>query len=239
MFLDVAAFKDYYSSALGAATCATINKAIQEVWPDLSGQHCLCVGFPLPFLDLFDAGAASAAAIMPARMGVIGLARKGGNCTVLASLKELPLASAAYDRVLVVHALDFTRDKRAFLEETWRILSPGGEMALVVANRSGLWARNEKTPFGQGEPYTRRQLRLLLEESGFTPTRYQTLLYFPPTNSLTKLRWGKYMERLGPKLWPRFGGVILVTAEKTVPGEVKALRGAVKVAPPAVAPTQG
>jgi SAM-dependent methyltransferase len=235
MFLEISAFDDFYTSLLGTATSTAIKTGLKEVWPDLRGQHCLGIGYAFPYLEIFGNEAASTAAITPARLGPREWGHGGGNCTALASLQALPLANAAYDRILMIHALDFTRDKEAFLEEVSRVLSPIGEIAIIVANRVGAWARNDTTPFGQGEPYTRRQLKRLVEVAGYTSVRTRTLLCFPPSPGLVSRGWSGRLERVGARLWPGLGGIILITAERRHLAEVKAARGVLNVSPAAAA----
>ena len=84
---------------------------------------------------------------------------------------RLPLADGSVDRLLAVHCLETAERVRPLLREMWRVLAPEGRLMLVVPNRRGVWARLDKTPFGQGRPYSRRQLEALLIEALFTPLR--------------------------------------------------------------------
>ena len=235
MFLDISAFDDFYASPLGTATSIAIRNGLKEAWPELHGQHCLGIGYAFPYLEIFGSKTASAAAITPARLGAREWGHGKGNCTALARLQMLPLANAAYDRILMIHTLDFTSDKEAFLDEVSRVLSPSGEIALMVSNRVGAWARNDTTPFGQGEPFTRHQLRRLIEAAGYTAVHTRTLLRFPPLPGLVSNGWSTRLEKVGSRLWPRLGGIILITAERQHLRGVKAARSVLKVSPAAAA----
>ena len=116
MFLEISAFEEFYASPLGAATSVAIRTGLSEVWPESRDQHGLGIGYAFPYLEIFGNEAASAAAITPARLGVRAWGQGKGNCTAMAGLQALPLANAAYDRILMIHALDFTRDRELFLE---------------------------------------------------------------------------------------------------------------------------
>ena len=78
----------------------------------------------------------------------------------------LPLADAAVDRVLLVHALEMSHEADALLREVWRVLASGGRLLAVVPNRRGLWARMDTTPFGHGRPCSRSQIVQVLRETG-------------------------------------------------------------------------
>ena len=90
--------------------------------------------------------------------------------TALVEELDLPLVDAAVDRVLLVHALEMSRDAEAMLREVWRVLAPGGRLLAVIPNRRGIWARTDTTPFGHGRPYSRSQITAFVARDWFTPT---------------------------------------------------------------------
>ena len=86
--------------------------------------------------------------------------------------------------------------------------------ALVVPSRASVWARFDTTPFGHGRPYSRGQLERLLREAMFTPTEWASALYVPPFEKRFLVRWATGFERVGARISPRLGGVIIVEAQK-------------------------
>jgi hypothetical protein len=117
---------------------------------------------------------------------------------------------------LLVHALEFTEESRELLREVWRVMSGSARLLILVPNRAGLWARTERSPFGQGRPFSPSQLGQLLRETQFTPTSYRCALYLPPTRSRLLLRLASPLERLIGRFSPPIGGVILIEAAKQV-----------------------
>ena len=93
---------------------------------------------------------------MPAQQGVLRWPAEGGARAALAEEDELPFLDATFDRVVMVHALEASEQLPALLAEVWRILVGNGRLLVIVPNRHGLWARSDRTPFGQGHPYTTR-----------------------------------------------------------------------------------
>ncbi len=96
------------------------------------------------------------------------------------------------------------------------MLAAGGRLLAVVPNRRGIWARIDRTPFGQGHPYTPGQLARLLRDEGFTPERTTAALFVPPTRSRMMLRSAAAMERVGERWFTTFAGVAMVEATKQI-----------------------
>jgi hypothetical protein len=102
------------------------------------------------------------------------------------------------------------------LREIWRVLADDGRLLIVVPARRGMWSRSDRTPFGQGQPYSMSQLTRLLRDNLFTPTATGRALYLPPIGSATLLRAAPAWERLGRRWFPRFAGVLLAEASKEI-----------------------
>ena len=89
-------------------------------------------------------------------------------------------------------------------------------VALVVANRSGFWARADATPFGHGRPFSKGQLARVLNDSAFEPTAWSRALYAPPFDWCCGPERGGFWESLGETLFRGMSGLILVEATKRV-----------------------
>ena len=135
-----------------------------------------------------------------------------------------PLPDAAVDLVLMVHAVEMSRDAPALLREVWRVLAPGGRLMAVIPNRRGLWARMDTTPFGHGRPYSRPQITQLLRDTWFTPTAWIEALYVPPIERGWFLRSAVAWERAGASISAPFAGVHIVEATKQVYRAIPARR---------------
>jgi len=86
----------------------------------------------------------------------------------------------------------------------------------VVPARRGMWSSSDRTPFGQGQPYSMSQLTRVLRDNLFTPTTTARALYLPPIGSPTLLRGAAAWERVGRRWFSRFAGVLLVEASKEI-----------------------
>src|SRR5581483_9695798 len=157
MSIDVIDLRDCYSQRRGIVARQLINRGIRERWPSAEGQPLLGIGYPTPYLGLFREDAERCLAFMPAAQGVLKWPTGRPALAALVDEFDMPLAEAAVDRVLLVHALEMSDDPEALLREVWRVLAPSGRMMAVIPNRRGVWTRTDKTPFGHGRPYSRSQ----------------------------------------------------------------------------------
>ena len=220
---DVVDLKDFYARPAGVVARRMIGRRLRALWPDLRGLSLVGVGYATPYLGLFREEARATLAFMPAAQGVVNWPSRGLSASALVDETDLPLPDSSVDRVVMVHALEGSEASRRLLRETWRVLAPGGRLMIAVANRRGMWARADATPFGHGRPYSRSQLVRLLRETLFTPSGWGEALFVPPVGVLYGSATA--FERVGARLWPAFAGVILVEATKQLYAPVPAAKG--------------
>ena len=242
MFLDVVDLRNFYAQRLGTVARHFIGRGIRRRWSDTRGLRVLGIGYATPYLGLFREEAERCLAFMPAAQGVVKWPTARPALSALVDELDLPLADAAVDRVLLVHALEMSQDATALLREIWRVLASGGQLLAVVPNRRGLWARMDTTPFGHGRPYSRPQIMHLLREAWFTPMAWGEALYVPPIQRSLFLRSAVAWERAGATISAPFAGVHIVEATKQVYRAVPARREKRRLMPalkPALAPSPG
>ncbi|MEM8798709.1 MAG: methyltransferase domain-containing protein [Pseudomonadota bacterium] len=216
---DIVSLREFYRSRLGRVTTRLIRHEIERLAPGDAHGSELSVGFSLPYLD--RAGVLPGAtrmrhgmAFMPARQGATPWPSMGGCATVLGDDATWPFCQQQFAHVFAIHAFEFVDSGRGFLDEAWRVLAPGGVLTLVVPNRVGAWSLQDKTPFGNGRPFSRGQLKDLFHETRFEPMEWRSALFAPPIQS----RFGQILlsgsERLGRVFWPAMSGVIICRAMK-------------------------
>lgn len=206
----------FYASARGRAAAASVRASLSRLWPSLAGLSVLGLGRAESYLPLWLAEAARAVVLAPPEhaarawpAGARSLLAHGQDCA-------LPFADRAFDRVLMVHALEASEHSMRAMREVWRVLAEGGRLLVVVPNRRGLWAHTEATPFGQGRPYSAGQLRRLCQAQMFTPLRQEELLFVPPFPWRPLLRGAGAWDAAGRLLCPGLAGLVMLEAEKTV-----------------------
>jgi SAM-dependent methyltransferase len=242
MSLDVVDLRNFYAQRLGDVARRFVSRGIRARFADTRGLRVVGIGYPTPYLGLFREEAERCLAFMPAPQGVIRWPSLRPGLVALTDELALPLADAAVDRVLLVHALEMSQEADVLLREVWRVLAAGGRLLAVVPNRRGLWARMDTTPFGHGRPYSRSQIVQLLRETWFTPTGWSEALYVPPIARGWFLRSAAAWERAGSTISAPFAGVHIVEASKQVYRAIPARRERQRLVPalePALAPSPG
>ena len=224
MPIDVVDLRAFYATATGRAASQIIGRSAASLWPSARGLRVLGIGYATPYLTLVSGDAERVAAFMPAAQGVVNWPAAGLSASALVDAAMLPLPDAAYDRVLLVHALEHADSPTEVLSEVWRVLSPGGRLMLVAPNRRGAWARSDSTPFGHGQPWSRTQLRNLLRQALFSPEHWLDTLYMPPFRDRLMLRSAAGWEKVCGSLGLPFAGVHVVEASKQLHRPIRVTR---------------
>ena len=210
MYDDISEFRGFYQTRLGRRVSSLIRRQLCTFWWGGSSLSTACLGYGFPFVD----ETMTLLAFMPARRGAIVWPSASSVRGCLTEPDVLPLPDVQLDRLLLVHALEFEHDPGRVLDECWRVLDGAGRLMVVVPNRGGLWARAERSPFGHGRPFSGRQLCRLLKIHGFEPRRTYRAVFIPPLAGQFFQRFIPAIERIGARLWPALGGVLLVEADK-------------------------
>lgn len=216
MWVDVVDLRDFYASRLGQAARRVIRQRVRAQWPNVKGMRVLGVGYATPFLNPFRGEAERVIAAMPAAQGILHWPREGQNLTALVDELDLPFEDLSMDRIILVHSLECAEQVRPLLREIWRVLADSGRLMIIVPNRSGLWARFERTPFGHGRPYSPHQLSGVLRDNMFTPIETHRALFMPPFRSQMFVGFAPVWERIGTRVLGTFAGVVVMEAVKQI-----------------------
>lgn len=214
MSIDVTELMRFYDTPLGTTATRLVGRTIGELWPDTRGLRILGIGYAAPYLEPLREGCERVLAFMPPAQGVRHWPNTSSSASAMADPLILPLPEASIDRVLVVHALEASPAPAELMDEVARILAPEGKAIFVCPNRRGLWVRIDTTPFGHGQPFSRKQIRELLQGTLLEATAWREALYLPPLGNGLVLRSASGWEGLGRRLALPFAGLYLVETTK-------------------------
>ena len=214
MGADAHSTASFYGSACGSLACRLLREQLLEIWPDLSRQSILGLGFAAPYLRAWRGQSERCIAAVPAQMGIARWPLASANLACTVEEAALPFPDLCFDRILLVHGLEAAENARGLLREVWRVLKDDGRLLVVAPNRVGLWAHVESTPFGHGQPYSSGQVGRLLAANLFRVERREFALYVPPTRLRLLLRTARLWERSGRRYAQHLGGVTVTEAVK-------------------------
>lgn len=141
-----------------------------------------------------------------------------------ADFYKLPIMTASMDVVLVPHSLELVDNPRRLLSEACRVVKPQGYIIIYGFNPYSLWGWHKKFMDKKVTPWTQHfipvgTVKKWLAIADFELIKHETLFFRPPLQHhefwYSKI---KFMEWVGPKFWPFFGGVYMLMAKaKVVP----------------------
>ena len=241
MHLDVQTLRDfYYRNPLGRAAQKVIRTQVTAFWPEAKGLTVAGYGFAVPLLRPYLHDARRVIGLMPAPQGVMPWPAGLPNVSVLCEETFWPLETGHVDRLILLHGLETSERPSDLLDEAYRVLGPGGKAMFILPNRSGLWARSDRTPFGFGRPYSYSQLEAQLKRHDFVPETSASVLYQPPSGRRFWMKTAPFWERMGRSIPGLLaGGVLMVVASKRHPPARKGLGERARVLNPleVLAPT--
>lgn len=218
MWPHVRDFRDFYATAEGRLVRRALAVRLREALGDVRGKRVLAIGFATPYLRPFLDEAEAVVAVMSGRSGAIVWPRQGPCRVAIGDETELPFADRSFDRVVLVHALEWSPNPHAQLRDVWRVLADDGRLVVVSPNRRGIWARLDRTPFGHGRPYSRGQLNALLREAMFTPVWSGAALMAPPGRSRASMAFAHLIEAVSGDWLAGAAAILMATARKEIYG---------------------
>lgn len=216
MYRSVYDLKTFYNMPIGQTVQRVIYSKINNLWPDVRGMRVLGCGYTVPYLGDFIPSAERVLAMMPSGQGADHWPQEKKNLVFLCDEDRLPIETNSVDRVLLVHSLECCEDLQATLREAWRVLKANGRLMVIVPNRTGLWARADWSPFGQGSPFTVGQICFYLRDNLFVQERTQSALFMPPLRVSFVMRSAMLLEKVGQNILPFMSGIHIIEASKQV-----------------------
>lgn len=143
------------------------------------------------------------------------------NIQGMAHFEHLPLEKQSIDVAIVHHLLEYTKDPRRLLRELAWSIAPHGYLIVICFNPWSLMGmmRTTKRLVSRSPDLRARRVSLSrtldwLQLLDFEPTQICRLLFRPPINHASSLRYLQWVERVGQRLDVGAGGVYVVVARK-------------------------
>ncbi len=220
MAVDILDLMEFYATSLGQYVRQNLSAQLQLMAAPAEGENLIGYGYAAPYVAPLCAEGVWHL-LMPAQQGVM---REHAVSPSLMLVEETrwPVRDDSVACVLAAHALENSNDITALLDEMWRVLVPGGRAVVIVPNRRGFWARRDATPFGVGRPFSSRQLKAHVMQTGFSLAHMRPALMLPPLLATSILCRIGGLENIMRFIAPQLGGVWVVQAVKQVSAPIRA-----------------
>lgn len=182
------------------------------------GKHAILLGVPHQY-DLLKATKIPCHSLVTSFMG-----HKSEPGIVEGDFHELPILTGSVDLVMLPHTMEFVDNPRQLLAEACRIIKPEGLIVISGFNPYSIWglrkliSKHKKSiPWGLNFIHAHK-IKSWLHLSDFAMEKNETILFSPPVNKPGVYQGLNFLEKIGSKCFPFWGGVyILVARAKVIP----------------------
>lgn len=223
----------WFDTQLGASLLETEIKEVGRILPKIYGDFLIKIDGPNAKWEKF-----LATSTIPNKIYLTSEYVKSNICTIQCHYNALPLRSESVDAALIHHALEFSADPRAILEESCRILTPTGCLIIIGFNPASLWGigrsialikesfrhsahiandtASELSPWHAQHFISISHLKNWLRKLDFTIVDTNTFYFRPPLTNIELLKKMAFFEKLGKLSRLPCGGYYILTAQKKV-----------------------
>ncbi len=221
---DRQGLREWYSRSLGQWLLEAELQALEQVLPNLFGYHLIQIG-QLVEDDLLGASR------VPHRVIVDVDGERAGNGHgerqpirpgLVGKPDSLPLQRDAIDVVILHHTLEFENNPHEVLREVERVLIAEGHVVIIGFNPWSLWGiwrllrlRRSRPPWC-GNFRSMMRLNDWLALLGFDTIYTHTCFFRPPMQRSGIMNRLTFLESLGRRWCPIFGGAYILVAKKRV-----------------------
>lgn len=211
--------EQWYATRLGRLLAEQEQQQLDSELVNLFGYHLLHLGSPADGTML---RASRVNHHMRTRLDSDSRAAGQDERVLCLQPTALPFTPDSLDVVVLSHVLEFSYDPHTVLREVERSLIPEGHVAILGFNPLSLWGLVRLFRGGKGQlPWcghfmTLTRLKDWLALLGFDVVQQRRYCYRPPWQRPRLMQRLGFLERLGRRLWPLFGGGYLLVARKRV-----------------------
>lgn len=207
---------DWYRSTLGRELAVREAQCLERMLRDTFGYYLLQVGG--------GAGVSEAIRVSRVRRHILLSAAATpypDGLQAIAAPDRFPIATDSVDAVVLPHTLEFAHDAHRVLRETERVLIPEGRLVVLGFNAMSLWGvwrlarRGQDSPPWCGRFLTPFRVGDWLSLLGFDIERQEMMMFRPPWRRALPRQFS-FLDTLGQRFWPVFGGVYAIRAVKRV-----------------------
>ena len=189
MWININDYHDFYNQPIGQKIADNLAMILYENFLyDLSKKqlspYMVVYGYGVAICDILQQYYQNFYhdfIVFPSWLGAKNYPSKSlKNRSLICEQDSLPFTDMQCDYIILCHALEHAHDADYLLQQCHDVLSPHGQLIIIVPSRVGLWARSAITPFGQGKPYSLTQISYLLQQNNLQVTNVKYAFHGHP-----------------------------------------------------------
>jgi hypothetical protein len=149
--------------------------------------------------------------------------KKNNYSFIESDFHELPILTGSIDLLMLPHTLEFVDNPRQLLLEACRVIKSEGLIMICGFNPYSAWgirralAKHKVAPWS-GNFIHSRKVKSWLHLTDFEMENQNSLMFRPPTSHQGFYHKLHFLEQIGSKCFPIFGGVyVLLARAKVIP----------------------
>jgi SAM-dependent methyltransferase len=220
---SIISFGSWLDTPVGRYVREWEHQRLDELTADIFGFNATQVG--VPEIDALRANRMPHTWTTIVGMPAEGHDNEAKPLVVVQQFDALPFASASIDLVVLPHVLEFAEEPHQILREVERVLIPEGQLIICGFNPVSLWGArrlwgrwNDSDFLPSGELISLPRLKDWLKFLSMEVNDGYFGCYAPPCETEKWLQRFAFMENVGDRWWPFFGGVYVLQAIKRVRG---------------------
>ena len=204
---------------LGGSLLAEEQHLLSRILNKHYGKHVLLIGVPHQ-RQLLNATS------IPCHTLISPIAQKEKNTSyrfIESDFHELPVLTGSIDLVMLPHTLEFMDNPRQLLSEACRVIKSEGLIMVCGFNPYSAWGikkalTKHKTAPWSGNFMHAPKVKSWLRLADFEMEKQQSLMFRPPIAHESVYHKLHFLEHIGNKCFPYFGGVyVLLARAKVIP----------------------
>lgn len=139
---------------------------------------------------------------------------------VLMAANEMAFANQSLDMLVWPHSHEYSASPLLALAESVRVLKHGGKLVVTGFNLQSLWGGSRwfdgKVLPSKQNCFTLPRFKQRIQDLGFEIEYGQFMVYVPPLENESALKFWRFMEKAGDRWWPQCAAVYgLVLVKRT------------------------
>lgn len=213
-------YDSWFKTPLGKKVYVIEKRCVEELIPDGRGKRALDLGIGTGLFTLLLKEKGFDVVGVDISEKMMEVARKRGFKTIKHDFNyPLPFEDEEFDFIFSMTAIEFLRNPKNLVEESFRVLKRGGEFLLVALNSLSLWAFirringvfKKEYVFKKAKFYSPNALERLFGD-GWKIVVKKTCMFLPPWNTNNINFW----ERRFKKIFKNSGALSIILAKKEV-----------------------